>query len=298
MRAKRRGVKRKVDLRATERETNPLRHLPKKIKEVTERENIDYDLGGRLQNYAEKWKILNSDWAYNTVAHGARFSFTTKPRLRRIKRLDKRTSPTVDDEVRTLIKKGVVKRVPSFSRTFVSPLFTVPKPNGSHRLIINMKKLNKFIRKEKFKMLKLKDAFDAIPKGSWACSIDLKEAYLQVPLSRSLRKYVSFSWHGRLYVFRTLCFGLTSAPRLFTKLLRAIVIFARTRGINVLAYLDDLLVFFQSRRLSTNDRQISRPSKRIRVESQLRKKSPQPFARNILAGIRLAPSGRYCIYSK
>ena len=206
-------------------------------------------LGGRLHHFAEAWKSTGSTWAWKTVASGARFSFLTKPRLRKIKRLQRRSSPTVDAEVRHLIEKGAVRRLDNFTKAFVSPLFTVPKPNGTHRLIINLRKLNRFIDNKPFKMLRLQDAFDAIPKGSWGCKIDLKDAYLQVPLARDLQRYVAFCWKGDLYAFQTLCFGISCAPRLFTKLMKALVKVARERGISVLAYLDDLFVFAPSKEL-------------------------------------------------
>ena len=181
-----------------------LRHPQKRIKSsVVDSEqvrsadpnivgNTIKKLGGRLRHFTEAWKSTGSTWAWKTVTSGARFSFTSKPRLRKIKHLQRRSSPTVDLEVRHLIEKGAVRRLDNFAKAFVSPLFTVPKPNGTHRLIINLRKLNRFIDNRPFKMLRLQDAFDAIPKGSWACKIDLKDAYLQVPLARDLQKYVAF----------------------------------------------------------------------------------------------------------
>ena len=43
-------------------------------------------------------------------------------------------------------------------------------------------------------------------------SIDLKEAYLQIPVNPESCKYLWFVAFGRVYQFRALCFGLASAP--------------------------------------------------------------------------------------
>ncbi|KZR96378.1 Uncharacterized protein APZ42_009313, partial [Daphnia magna] len=49
-----------------------------------------------------------------------------------------------------------------------------------------------------------------------------------------------------LYEYLCLAFGLCSAPRVFTKLLKPVVAFLRGRGIRLIIYLDDLLFLNQS----------------------------------------------------
>ena len=56
--------------------------------------------------------------------------------------------------------------------------------------------------------------------GHKMCKIDLKDAYFAIPLSVKSRKYVRFQWKGFLYEFCCLCFGLSPAPLVFTKLLK------------------------------------------------------------------------------
>jgi hypothetical protein len=49
-------------------------------------------------------------------------------------------------------------------------------------------------------------------------------------------------WEGVTYQFTCLAFGLSSAPWLFTKLLRVVAAHLRRNGIRVLLYLDDILI--------------------------------------------------------
>eukprot|EP01047_Picozoa_sp_COSAG01_P140464 COSAG01_NODE_71374_length_256_cov_0.649682_1_plen_80_part_01 len=51
---------------------------------------------------------------------------------------------------------------------------------------------------------------------------------------------------GGAYQFRTLCFGLRSAPRVFTRLLRPIVALLRQRSMRLIIFLDDIAVLAQS----------------------------------------------------
>ena len=54
-----------------------------------------------------------------------------------------------------------------------------------------------------------------------------------------------FLWEGKLYQFAALPFGLASAPRLFTKLMKPVVAILRSIGVRLLIYLDDIILFNQ-----------------------------------------------------
>ena len=88
---------------------------------------------------------------------------------------------------------------------------------------------------------------DLIRKDDWMVSIDLKDAYLSVPILQEHRKYLRFVWKGTTYEFQCLPFGLSSAPRVFTKLLKPVMALLRKRGIRSLIFLDDMLLMAESR---------------------------------------------------
>jgi len=61
------------------------------------------------------------------------------------------------------------------------------------------------------------------------------------------RRYLRFTWQDNLYEFQSLPFGLSSAPRVFTKLLKPVPARLRHQGMRLIMYLDDMLVMAQSR---------------------------------------------------
>ena len=69
--------------------------------------------------------------------------------------------------------------------------------------------------------------------------IDIKDAYLHIPVQARFRKYLRFTVDGVVYQFRTLSFGLSVAPRIFTLILKPVLARLRAQGICVQGYLDD-----------------------------------------------------------
>ena len=82
----------------------------------------------------------------------------------------------------------------------------------------------------------------SVRQGDWMVFIDLKEAYLQVPIHPDSRKYLRFVAFGKPYQFRALCFGLSTAPQVFTRVMALISSILHSLGIRIRRYLDDWLV--------------------------------------------------------
>ena len=71
-------------------------------------------------------------------------------------------------------------------------------------------------------------------------TIDLKDAYFTISIHPDHYKYLRFEWNSTLFEFICLPFGLFSAPRVFTKVLKPFVGSIRNKGIRLVIYLDDL----------------------------------------------------------
>ncbi len=80
----------------------------------------------------------------------------------------------------------------------------------------------------------------------WTVSLDLKDGFWHVPISRRKRPYLGFKYKGQYWRFRAMPFGLNIAPRIFTKLMAHVIKIMASEGIFVLIYLDDLLIIAPS----------------------------------------------------
>ncbi|KAK2564054.1 hypothetical protein P5673_012272 [Acropora cervicornis] len=88
---------------------------------------------------------------------------------------------------------------------------------------------------------------DLLRKGDFMFKIDLKDAYFTVPVWQNHQKFLRFVWKETMYEFACLPFGLASAPRVLTKLMKPVVALLQQLGIRLIVYLDDMLMMAQSR---------------------------------------------------
>ena len=79
--------------------------------------------------------------------------------------------------------------------------------------------------------------------------LDLKDAYFTLSIWEKHQKFPRFIWKEDLFEFACLPFGLASAPRIFTKLMKPVVGLLRHLGIRVILYLDDLLIMADTKEL-------------------------------------------------
>ena len=63
--------------------------------------------------------------------------------------------------------------------------------------------------------------------------LDLKDAFLHVPMDAKVKKFLQFKWKGKLYEWQVLPFGLKCSPQILTLMVKHIVKFLRGRGINL-----------------------------------------------------------------
>ena len=67
---------------------------------------------------------------------------------------------------------------------FFNRLFLVPKPNNRWRPLLDLSKLNLFLKAEKFKMETPETIRTSLQQGEWVTSIDFKDAYLHIPIQK------------------------------------------------------------------------------------------------------------------
>ena len=206
-------------------------------------------LAGRLRLFVDNWKKLTQDlWVLNTI-QGYKIPFSMDPYQKGIPEsvVSKEEDVYISQEIQSLLDKGAVIPAPYHPGNFFSTVFTVPKRGGERRPIINLKCLNRFVPHVHFKMEGIQSLRDIIPPGDFMIKIDLKDAYFSIPIHPPHQKFLSFRWKHKTFQFTCLPFGLSSAPRTFTKVMKPVIAYLRSLGIRMVVYLDDMLILAQTK---------------------------------------------------
>lgn len=138
-------------------------------------------------------------------------------------------------------------------KQFAGNMFLVKKANGGNRLITSLKSLYQFIPYSHSKMECLQSINNILNKIIFMCKPEMKDVYFSIPLSDDANRYLRFYWQGNVYQFIFLCFSLSPAPYIFTKLLKVPLNFLLRLG-TVIIYLDDMLILGKSVKARLNFR--------------------------------------------
>lgn len=121
---------------------------------------------GNTKNFLSKWKSVTSDPEILDLILGISLEFIDEPPTQchapRPFSFNEKEHLAIQEEVQQLIDKRFVSKISSGWK-FISNIFVVPKQNDKFRLIIDLSPLNKFIKKEHFKMDNLEVAVSMIP---------------------------------------------------------------------------------------------------------------------------------------
>ncbi|TYK11707.1 ty3-gypsy retrotransposon protein [Cucumis melo var. makuwa] len=159
-----------------------------------------------------------------------------------ISRAPYRMAPTELKELKVqleeLLDKGFIQ--PSVS-PWGAPVLFVKKKDGSMRLCIDYRELNKVTVKNKYPLSKIDDLFDQLQGATVFSKIDLRSGYHQLRIKDSDVPKTAFHSRYGHYEFIVMSFGLTNAPVLFNDLLNRV--FREFLDTFVILFIDDILIY-------------------------------------------------------
>ncbi|XP_062121981.1 uncharacterized protein LOC133835860 [Drosophila sulfurigaster albostrigata] len=147
----------------------------------------------------------------------------------------------VSQMVNELLEHDIITQCTS---EYASPVVLIKKPNGSDRLCIDYRRLNKLIQTENFPMPHIEEKLQEAKRHKWFSSLDLNTGYYQVEIAPSSRKYTAFITTDGLYEFKRLPFGLKNAPAVFNRLMAELQ--KRVQKDDIIYNMDDILIDSQT----------------------------------------------------
>lgn len=182
-------------------------------------------VAGRLAYFIQNCCLTTNDpWVCQTIT-GYHIEFTQTPVqevLLPLLPFSEEETLAMDNEIKSLQGKGAIHKAPMSDKEpgFVSSLFMVPKKGRGQRPVINLKALNNFVEYSHFKMEGINMLRDVLRKDDYMVKLDLRDAYFTVPVWINHQKYLRFLWKDTMWEFACLPYGLASAPRVFTKIMK------------------------------------------------------------------------------
>ena len=154
----------------------------------------------------------------------------------------------LEDMLSELCEKKAIAPLPAGCMAFFNRVFLIPKKTGGFRLILDVSRLNSYLRVSSFRMDTVQVIRASVEAGMWAVSIDLSDAYHHIPIAARDQRFLAFQVGDRRFCYTVVPFGLSPAPQVFTEALTPLKIHSRKFfGLPVFQYLDDWLLLARSR---------------------------------------------------
>lgn len=141
-------------------------------------------------------------------------------------------------ELEAMVKNQVLEVV-NEPTDWVHPIVIVSKPNGSIRICMDPRPLNKNIKREHYSLPTVDSVIAELNGAEYFTVLDATTAFLQVPIDESSSNLCTIATPFGRYRYKTMPYGINSAPEVYQKLINHI--FDGLEG--VVPYIDDVLIW-------------------------------------------------------
>ena len=155
-----------------------------------------------------------------------------------------RTPPNWKRELHGEIKKLLDDEIIApITCPWSAPMVLTRKTDGSLRLCIDYRKLNKATVSDPYQMPRVDDLLDSVAEARWLSKLDLKKGFYQISMLEGNKRKTAFCMPWGKFAFQRIPFGLKNAPATFQRCMDA-ALAGQTEFSS--AYIDDVLIYSAS----------------------------------------------------
>nr|GEV22924.1 putative reverse transcriptase domain-containing protein [Tanacetum cinerariifolium] len=149
----------------------------------------------------------------------------------------------LSEQLKELSDKGFIR--PS-SSPWGAPVLFVKKRDGSFRMCIDYRELNKLTVKNRYPLSRIDDLFDQLQGSSVYSKIDLPSGYHQLRVREEDVPKTAFRTRYGHYEFQVMPFGLTNAPAVFMDLINRVCKPYLDKF--VIVFINDILIYSKNKK--------------------------------------------------
>ena len=200
--------------------------------------NLSPEMQALVDEFGDVFSPIQDLPPFRNTGHTIPTEPGSKPPFRPMFRLSPKELEEVEKQVAELLKLGLIE--PS-SSPYGAPVLFVGKKDGSLRMCIDYRALNKITVKNKYPLPRIDQLMDSLAGAKVFTSLDLQSGYHQIRITPEDVSKTAFRTPFGHYQFKVLSFGLTNAPATFqaamNDMLRPLL------GKSVVVYIDDILIY-------------------------------------------------------
>ncbi|GBN22530.1 Transposon Tf2-6 polyprotein, partial [Araneus ventricosus] len=154
------------------------------------------------------------------------------------RRLSFPENQAVNKQIDEWLDQGIVRQS---SSEYASPIVLVKKKDGTARLCVDYRKLNRKLVKDRFPLPLIEDVLDKLQDAKVYSTLDLKNGFFHVEVNEDCKHFTSFVVPDGQFEFNKVPFGLSTSPSVFQRYVYSIFRELMRKGI-VIIYMDDLII--------------------------------------------------------
>ncbi|GKD24952.1 putative reverse transcriptase domain-containing protein [Tanacetum coccineum] len=220
------------------------------LAHVTAREVEDKSKKKRLEDvpiFQDFPKVFPEDLSGLPPTRQVEFQIDLVPGAAPVARAPYRLAPSemkeLSEQLKELSDKGFIR--PS-SSPWGAPVLFVKKKDGSFRMCIDYRELNKLTVKNRYPLPRIDDLFDQLQGSSVYSKIDLRSGYHQLRVREEDIPKTAFRTRYGHYEFQVMPFGLTNAPAVFMDLMNRVCKPYLDKF--VIVFIDDILIYSKNKK--------------------------------------------------
>nr|GEW53005.1 putative reverse transcriptase domain-containing protein [Tanacetum cinerariifolium] len=220
------------------------------LANITASKDEDKSKGKRLKDFPivqEFPKVFPKDLPGIPPTRQVEFRIDLIPGAAPVARAPYRLTPSkikeLAEQLHELTNKGFIR--PS-SSPWGAPVLFVKKKDGSFRMCIDYRELNKLTMKNRYPLLRIDDLFDQLQGLGVYSKIDLRSGYHQLRVREEDIPKTAFKTRYGHYEFQVMPFGLTNAPAVFMDLMNRVCKPYLDKF--VIVFIDDILIYSKSKK--------------------------------------------------